>query len=54
MPRISIRLISHFFILSENHFEQQFNEKSINLSIELNGIAYQGTLYATTITGSKE
>jgi len=38
----------------ENNLEQQFNEKSINLSIELNGIAYQGTLFATTITGSKE
>lgn len=38
----------------ETNLEQQSNEKSVNLSIELNGIAYQGTLYATTLTGSKE
>ncbi|CAF4887085.1 unnamed protein product, partial [Rotaria sp. Silwood1] len=37
-----------------NPDQQQSNEKSITISIELNGIAYQGTLYATTFTGSKE
>ncbi|CAF1321586.1 unnamed protein product [Rotaria sordida] len=41
-------------IAKENNLQQQSNEKSIQLSIELNGIAYQGTLYATTCTGSKE
>ncbi|CAF2505122.1 unnamed protein product [Rotaria sp. Silwood2] len=37
-----------------NPDQQQSNEKSITISIELNGIAYQGTLYATMFTGSKE
>ena len=43
----------NLFVL-ENNCEQQINEKSINLSFELNGIAYQGTLYATNNTGSKD
>lgn len=42
------------FILENNPDQQQAVDKSITISIELNGIAYQGTLYATTFTGSKE
>ncbi|UJR08790.1 hypothetical protein I4U23_013046 [Adineta vaga] len=38
-------------IAKENNSEQQ---QSITISIELNGIAYQGTLYATTVTTNKE
>ena len=40
----------------ENDPEQQQSstDKSISISIELNGIAYQGTLYATTFTSSKQ
>ncbi|CAF1216550.1 unnamed protein product [Rotaria sordida] len=42
-------------IAKENNLDQQqSNEKSITISIELNGIAYQGTLYATTFTSSKD
>ncbi|UJR37441.1 hypothetical protein I4U23_030144 [Adineta vaga] len=42
-------------ILSKDHnLEQQSNEKSINFSIELNGIAYQGILHATTLISSKD
>jgi hypothetical protein len=38
----------------ENNPEQQSAEKSITISIELNGIAYQGTLYATAFNGNKD
>ncbi|CAF1043109.1 unnamed protein product [Adineta steineri] len=47
--------VSKLKIISKDQaLEQQINEKSINFAIELNGIAYQGTLYASTFTGSKE
>ncbi|CAF4553093.1 unnamed protein product, partial [Rotaria magnacalcarata] len=53
-----IHLVKFIFVVVavvlENNLQQQSNDKSIQLSIELNGIAYQGTLYATTCTGTKE
>ena len=50
---VSIRWKFFFDVLENNH-EQTSLDRSITLSIELNGTAYQGTLYATTLTGSKE
>ena len=44
----NVRLV---FLFAENNSEQQ---QSITISIELNGVAYQGTLYATTLTANKE
>ena len=51
---IFIRIFSLDNHLDQSHQQHQSAEKSISLSIELNGIAYQGTLYATTITGSNK
>ena len=38
----------------ENNFDQNSLDKSITLSIELNGIAYQGTLHATSLISNKD
>lgn len=49
-----LKEMEFFFRVLENNHEQASLDKSITLSIELNGTAYQGTLYATAWTGSKE
>ena len=47
-------MMRRIFDYLENHLEMAAIDKSITLSIELNGIAYQGTLHATTLTGTKD